>query len=384
MELKKLQSSMTGWIHYAPFAPEGEERDLIPLYENGCFILSLFRSRIADQILEGKALLEKLLAFEVNGHFPSYLHEYPTCADNLNGLKLGSIFHYLMVEFPNFVGAKLEPVISRIIANSPKEIPRWANLLRDALQGKPSQLDWQVSSLAEWTNVLIGLQIAKADLTHILSLWHPQLNLYIGPAEKRFQDGAFPAPLDPFKAILIRPATLSIPLQPNPWVHFAPEEELPLYISWDRGHTLALAKQHLEVSGSPDQLELKLSTEVPIDDAFEVAFFLNYHPDHQISVEGERANTFQMGETVIIVSPTQTIRLQFESENGHFFGHILRGNRPSQLACRGKKRFDAYDWKIALRTISRNQTCTVRVKVLSQALRPEICQNLYHSRKIKS
>ena len=67
----------TGFIHF--HYSDETAFDTIPLYENACYILSLFRSHNAENILEAKELLRRLLHFQTEGGgFPTYLHEYPT------------------------------------------------------------------------------------------------------------------------------------------------------------------------------------------------------------------------------------------------------------------------------------------------------------------
>ena len=98
----------------------------------------------------------------------------------------------------------------------------------------------------------------------------------------------------------------------------------------------------------------------------ELAFYLNHHPDHQILINGKKATTFVPGDQVEIISKGMRITLSFsvESGKGKFFGHLLRGNRPRQL--HGTK-FDAYDWKIALRTLERDSLCTVGLEINYQS-----------------
>ncbi len=56
---RKRQSTLTGFVHYCSEHPE-KSSETIPTYENFCFALALLRSRIAENVLEAKALLEKL------------------------------------------------------------------------------------------------------------------------------------------------------------------------------------------------------------------------------------------------------------------------------------------------------------------------------------
>ena len=91
------QSPQTGYIHlnYEEIA----RSDTIPLLENFSFALALFRSRLTENVFKGKALLEKLLAFEVDGNFPVYLHEYPQCKDRDFSLEILPVLHWVLFHF---------------------------------------------------------------------------------------------------------------------------------------------------------------------------------------------------------------------------------------------------------------------------------------------
>src|SRR3990167_7288503 len=84
---RKRQSPRTGFVH---MHPDEAASDTIPIYENFCFVLALFRQKTAESVSEAKQLLERLLCFQTsNGNFPLYIHDYPRCWDLLLPLKLG-------------------------------------------------------------------------------------------------------------------------------------------------------------------------------------------------------------------------------------------------------------------------------------------------------
>ena len=56
---RKLQKKQTGFVHCCKESEDFVTHDTIPSLENALFALSLFRSRLADNVLEGKALIEK-------------------------------------------------------------------------------------------------------------------------------------------------------------------------------------------------------------------------------------------------------------------------------------------------------------------------------------
>ena len=50
---RKYQSAQTGFIHYCYETPYEMTRDTIPLLENACFALALFRSRACPFVASG-------------------------------------------------------------------------------------------------------------------------------------------------------------------------------------------------------------------------------------------------------------------------------------------------------------------------------------------
>jgi hypothetical protein len=97
----------------------------------------------------------------------------------------------------------------------------------------------------------------------------------------------------------------------------------------------------------------------------EVNFYLDFHPAHQIRVNGLRSSTFELGQILTIQSATETFSLEFElvEGNGQFLGHVMRSNRPSQIEAKGENRFNSYDWHLFLRTIRRGESCMIKVKI---------------------
>jgi hypothetical protein len=187
---RSAQSPQTGYVH---LNYESEERhDTIPLLENFCFCLALFRSRIADNVLEGKALLEKLLVFEVDGNFPVYLHEYPQCKDRDFSLCLLPVFHWLVADFKVALGEPLaqalEMLLGRIVSHGYKMHAQRplcaASEFRLRSYFEPgAEFNWTPSTPEEWADSLISCQIAGSEqfLGPALEKWHPQLCTYIGP-----------------------------------------------------------------------------------------------------------------------------------------------------------------------------------------------------------
>ncbi|NGX39079.1 MAG: hypothetical protein KR126chlam1_00399 [Chlamydiae bacterium] len=397
---RSLQRKQTGFVHYCAQSEDGISHDTIPVLENALFALALFRTRLADNVLEGKALLERLLPFEVEGNFPVYLHEFPQMHDPFLHLRLLPVLFWVRSDFAHVIGdlkERLDGCMEGILQRAQEQsLPRWAAYRCLAFEGK---LGPTPQGLFEWGEALISLQIAEKrglaieeEIAKAYAEWHPDLHLYTGPALRRHQRGSEPdlslfdlflsewqkdfpmrgseiAPLH-LRGALIRPLSFTpkIESKPLPYIHFDEAEECPLFIGWkgERSvHTFALAKRHLSVEGSVEEIVLTFPEERPDTDEkrLEINFFLDHHPDHEIFVQGAKATTFQMGDEVEIRSDGAKILLSFSGEGGKFFGHILRGNRPSQHCCTGKREFAAYDWRIAIRTVSREKNAIMRVQV---------------------
>ncbi len=106
------------------------------------------------------------------------------------------------------------------------------------------------------------------------------------------------------------------------------------------------------------------------DDLFEVSLFTSISSETSVLIEGKKGLVFQMGEILTVCTPKVQIQLQFAviQGKGEFLGHISYGNRPGQLACRGECLFDAYDWRIALRTLRRQGPVQIALEVKTSLL----------------
>ncbi|MBS0629959.1 MAG: hypothetical protein JSS30_07055 [Verrucomicrobia bacterium] len=370
---RRLQRKQTGLIHFCHQSEDLTTHDTIPVLENALFALSLFRTRLSENVLEGKAIIQRLLAFEKAGQFPTYIHAYPHISDPYLSLRLVPIFFWIVTDFGHVIGSlkgDLEEIIEKIMTE-PKP-SSWAQFRFNAFEGKIGTLP---QNIYEWGEGLISLQIAEKHGASIqepirkaFELWHPELSLYIGPAARRNQEGNLPeltlfdlfmcqwqkrfsaraaniAPVH-LQGALIRPLGFEVEAakMSTPYIHFNNEEECPLFIAWDQ-HTFVLAKQQHLVEGDAEKIMV-----FPKED--EIHFYFNHHPDHQILVNRQKSNTFRQNDTVEILSKGINLNLQFSAEDGTYMGHILRGNRPSQHHCKGENLFAAFDWQLTIRAIN--------------------------------
>jgi hypothetical protein len=97
----------------------------------------------------------------------------------------------------------------------------------------------------------------------------------------------------------------------------------------------------------------------------EISLFVDRSESLKILVEGQAATTFRLGEKLLISDGEMEIEVVFTLVSGHggFYGHIMRGNRPSQTDLKGNHRFEAYDWQIFLRSVLRNPDCLIKVQI---------------------
>lgn len=396
---RNLQSPHTGFVHYC-YQGKGETlRDGIPTLENALFALALFRTRSVENVLEGKELLERLLAFEVEGNFPVYLHEYPKVENPYLALRIAPIFFWILHDFSHVIGnlrEKLDSSLTRLLDKKWEgELPLWAKARLAAFSGEVPPLP---EAPHDWQEALISMQIAEkkgGEIEPLLSaatrVWHPELCIYIGPSKRRPTCGreleltlfdlylfewqkSFPSrglssqPIH-LRGALIRPLGRDFPKSslPLPYAHFRSEEDFPYFAAWE-GHTLALAKRKTEIEQlSEEEYLIHFPEDLPESEekSLEVSFYLNYDKEDTFRINGKKANTFRAGDVVEIETKTAKVRLSFENEDGRYFGHVMRGNRPSQLE---ETELSAYDWRFAIRTVQRSPTASIRVRVQLQAL----------------
>lgn len=97
----------------------------------------------------------------------------------------------------------------------------------------------------------------------------------------------------------------------------------------------------------------------------EIEFFIDHHPEYRFRISGEAANTFELDKEIEIDLKQIKFFIKFEllEGEGTFFGHVMRGNRPSQTDLKGEKRFFSYDWTFFLRSIRRKGKCKMRAEI---------------------
>ena len=314
------QSSKTGFIH---------EGDVIPLLDNYAFALSLLRSRQVDFVLEAKALLEKLLPFGLSIH----LHEFPKESDSYLGRKLYPYLFWILREFSTVLGDDLRTILQSRLTSLPKP----------TLPENPH-------TPQQWADYLIVCQLENLDPTPALRQWDPNAFAFVGPQSQEKCEPAVTL-YDLFMPQLSRRALEDHPIHIKASV-IRPWENLSLPSDHKTSPYLWGSQKYTHSLWVPENLFLP---EKDVENEIEFALYLDGHPDHKIMVENQKGTTFHLGDKLQVAH----FEISFEVEGeGSFFGHISRGNRPGQLSA---TKFDAFDWKIALRTVWRTEGAQIKL-----------------------
>lgn len=353
-EGRRRESPRTGLIHFC--YQDEEVTDTIPLYENLCFCLALFRSCIGDHVQEGKERLSRLLAYKT---FPTYLHEYPAVG---NTKRLYFPLYWILKLFSGVIENPLRTRIKEALASL-----------------TPFPKPQEVRSSKDAASLCLHLQLEEKALHPLAPYWDPDLGLYTGPLIAERQRGHIPeitlfdlfmaAATDTFSPRILNPHPVHMHAAlvfPTAKIVPQPQFNIPSYVSNEQHQGFHLFR--LVWKGKEDHLHsfvcqekrhhftpftFTYPEEIPDErNRMELAFYCDYHSDIQLRINGEQSNTFRMGDRVTIETPSKTLALTFRviEGEGTFMGHLSRGNRPAQVL---NKAFEAYDWKIGIRSIER-------------------------------
>lgn len=380
---RTYHSKETGFIHYNYADPTTQ--GTIPLYENVCFALALLRTKERDKIHAARELLTRLLPFEVDGDFPLYLHEYPACTSPSHSVNLAVPLHWMVKRYASLLqeplASTLEALLARLLARATAKPLSWnAQMKLAALQNHFDPTAYHPRSQRDWGDYLICCTLTNTDASRVLPLWNPSLALYTGAGLWQEQTEPAVSLLDLFlcshyglwskrarsphpthlHAALVYPLNAPTTL-PEPRLTQPTQDPFTLY--W--GDLDALHSLTLRTPATLNGLTLTLPQTTPGPDALELSLYLNRSPAHTLRVAGAKATTFTLDDPLTLTTGSQTLTLTFEllEGSGTFCGHIFHGNRPNQIALKGAHRFATFDWQIALRTIQRTPTTTLRLQI---------------------
>jgi hypothetical protein len=376
--------------------------DTIPVFENFCFALALFRQKSSESVLEGKEIIERLLAFQTEeGNFPVFLHEYPKCWDFHLGLKIAPVIIHVLREFSSVLNfaykEKLESALKKMVR--PPKSPSWELRYRACLGEELSFPSPDTPQ--EWFDSIVSDQLVCKGRSYPIP-YDCELRSFSGdhPAQEKGEPQPLPieyvlAEKDGFDKRLLRDhpnqiySALLYPFTSSKETALTFfQQNDPVRILW-RGETLhsfeipkGIYRNNLKNHNSEPNsrspktdssgclgvksdecitFELPDELEIGRDDLFEVLTYCDISPETTLYVNDQKGMVFYLGDTVSIRTPHVHIHLRFEilKGEGEFCGHISRANRPSQIACHGSNQYEAYDWQIGLRTLRRKGSCTV-------------------------
>jgi len=331
---RERKSPLTGFVH-ASSHPD-YPRDTIPTYENFCYALALCRTKIADNVLEAKAVLDRLFAFQTEAGLPVNLHEYPACHSRKQMARLAPIAHFLLRDFHSVLGDGLT-----------KSLQHVASFL------SPPETD---------VDCLIHSQITGSP--PIFHLWNQEAACFVGPQKYRegepevtlldlimgewlgvYSKRALEAGAVHLQGSLIFPGMITL---------------VPPPAAWDRRFWGSPEKTHsalFHTTGLLKQEGLVELPEQPVHDTFELRLFFDRHDKLSVSVADSKANTFQLGEKIVVISDTETFEICFSlvEGQGKFWGHLHFGKRPEESG-------SATSLQLGLRTVYREARCLIEVE----------------------
>lgn len=215
-EGRRLLSKQTGFIHYFPHLLPDETAQAIPLLENLHYALALFRSHTSENVLEGKAMLQRLLNFQgENGNFPVYLHDWPHSHDRSIGASWLAPLHLIIEEYHSILGADLNSALKKTLqklmqyCEEHKAQFPYLQALKFACikahRGDPKEWLTLCTMRTEWFTpsalgeILCCFQMVNRDLSTFPELWdflgkiwHTPTMSYCGPAHGEFLIGNSP------------------------------------------------------------------------------------------------------------------------------------------------------------------------------------------------
>ena len=396
---KKRQKVETRWVHYS-YDMQGDYT--IPVYENCCFILALFRAKTKETILEAKERLDHLLDFQVaSGLFPTYLHEFPKATHRHLAVHLLVPFFWIDTHFGKVLEQpllqKLQKSLERLYAfclaaEKEKPFPPSVTAKLRAFEGRFKIEGFSPTSVVDFENGIIAAQMLGKERFYIekaLKWWNPQLQTAVFEPTSSFQEGCEPLPtlfeLFMFTYLKKKPPQRFFQSDHITFLRaalFFPSdalfEEKPMM-----PYSLTISNQNLAnkkgfhllrfLWGSPNSLHslacqnsdhffITKESEKSVTIDYTNALFkesdeeeLIFYVDEKstVLVDGKKETFFRLGSSLSIQTQEHTLVLRPDLSEGEgtFCGQISLGDRPSQMR---QERFNSYDRKITIRTLRRS------------------------------
>ncbi len=344
------QSPQTKLVHLHYDKPFEERHDTIPLVENFLFALALLRTRMSENVLEAKGLLQHLLHFQNGeGNFPVYLHEFPKCREPFCGAKILPALYWIQKDFGHVLGSELSDNLKasaeRIVRHcNSRETPPPPHIaiLIEAYEGKP--LSSPPTSPTAFACALIAAQMQGHPLDGLpwnsaFEFWHIGGESYEGPHEydPRYQEGPYRLLYDFFMHTAYD--TLPPISHPHPYALYAAliqpmevqqkKEQKEFSVTQEGGSFRLMwtdgAERHVLTSkGKFHHHEHAISVGVDeLSDDPLFAFELDATDHTKLLVNNEPATVFHQGDRVSVSTSSHRFSFAISLEGeGRVMGHI--------------------------------------------------------------
>ncbi|MDJ0651431.1 MAG: hypothetical protein QNJ27_00200 [Simkaniaceae bacterium] len=355
---RRYLSPQTNLIHYC--YEDERSTDTIPIFENLCYCLTLFRTKMQDHVREGKERLKHLLAFrDEKGRFPIYLHQYP------KGMGSYRTMYPLFLIDKHFHKVIEKPLRSELRKNLRLPLPPTA-----------------VTNSKEAGLVALDLVCHDSPLDALFPLWDFENELYSGPlGDERQRKGEIettlfdlfmghsprilkPHPVHLHAALVfsagnhrpVSPIACSCPRGVGTGYH--------LYRKlWKEGnhlHTLVCQDKNMLCTKNTFTYPERIPDE---KNRMELTFYTDRAEKKTVLINGEKGTVFRLGDVISISTPVKTVKFTFKLTEGEgdFLGHLSFGNRPAQIETDD---LTAYDWKIGIRSLRRTATLCLQLQEL--------------------
>lgn len=431
---KAFKSQETPFLH-AYYGKKDPPYQSVPFYENLLYSLILLRKRTVEFVHEGEALLDKLLAYQSDsGLFPVYLHDFPEAYDKGIGAFLLPVFLQIEKKFGNLLGVarheRLKKATSALINATLPQLEKLPLYLRLRAAGAiagwgetaacsylaAGDLQALGHSPSKMADAALGLLLGRSSqfqeiYSMMQTLWHPQLECYVGPygempfilgkpgrglfeglmAEwtQKLPSGLHGTSLPLLELVLAQP--LLKPLTPHPIQANLYKQET-MAISWQEGivneknrssYPFALTwgskeMPHVFALRSEWKFSWKISTEgtdavliihdvdpasPPPDDRGERIILEGFFTSEQaprFSVNGLRTTTFRAGDELKIEADKKTFILSMEASGGTFQGHLSKAWSPSEI---GRVKDLEAPWKLLVRQVGEERGFSLKVRL---------------------
>lgn len=372
-----------------------------------------------------KLILKILPYQNSEGSFPVYLHEYPQTHDLFVGAYLLPPLYWILHDFGSVLTREIKSKIeacclrggeflyNQYLEKQPSgHIAVKTISTLTAIGALLNKKEWtrlqlpQNLSFTQWSSSqhLADLYLASKDYARFLQgVWHHPTESYCGVAFKEFQEGFEPKitlldfimgshhALTPHhtQAALIREKLQTAPpaypyraegheegmkwliRQEETWAAALVSKKEPstlysqpgmhllrLLMKGESTHSFILPGNQLHSFDFEEKdktliLYLTLSSEWNGNDK-DLTREISFYADLKLVHAFDKGTVFNLGQPLTFSNLTMTI--ENYQGMGEFKGQILRGNRPSQILSD-----QVYDYKISLRTLRREPTCTLKV-----------------------